>query len=94
MDINPNNLGKPLYDEDQVITQQDLEGFINQLDILFETVALSEEEAQSFDAVMETLIALQDWLRYNKRKQINWSETKYWEEEPDGNYYEEDEYEN
>jgi hypothetical protein len=66
MDINPNNLGKPLYDEDQVITQQDLEGFINQLDILFETVALSEEEAQSFDAVMETLIALQDWLRYNK----------------------------
>ena len=84
MEINPYNLGTVVYTEDQVITTKDLEIMIGQLDILFSSVELTPDEAHSFDAVLETLLALQDWIILNKQKPINWGEQlPEWEIEGD-----------
>jgi hypothetical protein len=85
MDINPSNLGKPLYDEDQVITYKDLQKFIDELDLLFEDELLTPEEEDRFHSVIETLIALQGWLTFEKKSKIVWND-EYWEEEEEQEY--------
>lgn len=79
MEIDPRNLGKPLYDEDQVITENDLQAFINELDFLFETIRLTEDEIIVYDAVLETLCELQKWIKYKKQAKIQWNEN-FWGE--------------
>jgi len=79
MDIDPKNLGKPLYDEDQVITERDLQRFIDELDYLFDTIKLSSDEVVIYEAVLETLVELQNWIKFKKQNKINWDED-FWGE--------------
>lgn len=71
-EINPNNLGKPLYDADQVILFQDLQSFIDDLDDTCEGSQMSPDEMIAYNAVIETLLTLQDWLKVGKRIKIDW----------------------
>lgn len=72
MEINPNDLGKPLYDEDQVILYKDLQNFLDDLDEYCEGSQMSPDEMIAYNAVIETLLTLQDWLRVGKIMKINW----------------------
>lgn len=78
-EINPNNLGKPVYDEDQVILFKDLQMFIDDLDATCEGSQMTPDEMIAYNAVIETLLTLQDWLKVGKRIKIDWG-TSYWEE--------------
>jgi len=74
MSLDPKNLGKPVYDADQVILVQDLRVFIDELDSLCEMDEMTDEEIIAYNAVIETLLTLQDWLLAGKKMNISWSD--------------------
>lgn len=71
-EINPYNLGKLVYEYDQIITIQDLNHLIGELDDLFDKTTLSNDELETFTTILDTLMILQDWLLSHKQMDIRW----------------------
>lgn len=66
MEIDPYNLGQPVYKEDQVLTTEDLRKIINELVASTADEILTSTEAERFDAALGTLTNLYDWVKLGK----------------------------
>jgi len=69
-EIDPHNLGQPVYKYDQVITQEDLINIINELMAKVSGVILTSSEVERFDAAIGTLSNLQEWLKLGKPEYV------------------------
>ena len=70
MDIDPNNLGPIVYKEEQVITKEDLEGFISDLQDFTNENDVDPESLLKTDAVISCFEILHDWISNNKQMTI------------------------